>query len=60
MTNEFVCSVCQELLLQEQRRPAMNYSCRGDARPSLPERVQPGAAPLRRPGSGPVTQNNNN
>lgn len=46
MTNEFVCSACQELLLQEQRRLVMNYSCCGDARPSLPERVQPGEAPL--------------
>ena len=35
VTNESVCSVCQELLLWEQRRLVMNYSSRGDACPSL-------------------------
>ena len=35
-TNEFVCSLCQELLLREQRRLVMNYSSGDAARPSLP------------------------
>lgn len=35
VTNEFVCSVCQEMLLWEQRRLVMNYSSRTDACPSL-------------------------